>query len=199
LKATRWRRISASAAVISAVLLVATLTLPGVRTPQSAGETVPYTPGAVSRSYLIYGFGIPTVTNGSQVNVTLSGFRPYSLEYTLSPTNGILLLRAIAGPGIVGNSSVYSFTATAQGTYPLELQIIAYNGSGFTISYSGTWSPFDFLPVYASPAVFLIFASLAGTYYFGTRIPRQRNEEKVDAELEEEKKRTKNALSGPSP
>ena len=188
MKATQGRWISIAVAVMSTVLLVATFILPGIRLPEVAGQTVPYTSGPVP-SYQIYGYGIPTVSSGSSVNVTLSGFRPYSLEYTLSPTKGVLLLNAIAGPATVGNASTYSFTATAQATYPLELQIIAYNGSGFTITYGGTWSPFDFLPVYTSPAVFVIFASLAATYYFGTRIPRQRNEEKVEAELEEEKRR----------
>jgi hypothetical protein len=194
LKATQGRWISISVAVISTILLVATLTLPGVRTPQTAGQTIPSLPGAVPNPQ-IYGYGIPTVTSGSLVNVTLTGFVPYSLEYTLSPTKGDLLETAIA-VGSVGNSSTYSFTATAQGTYPLELFILDYNGSGFTISYSGTWSPFDFLPVYTSPAIFLIFASLAATYYFGTRIPRQRNEEKVEAELREERRRKERAPLG---
>jgi len=192
LKATQGRWISLLVAVVAAALLVATFTLPGVRLLESAGQTVPYAQGPVP-SYQIYGYGIPTVSNGSLVNVTLTGFRPYSLQYTLSPTRGNLMLNAIAGPGSVGNSTTYSFAATAHGTYPLELYIVAYNGSGFTIRYSGTWSPFDFLPVYTSPAVFLIFASLAGVYYFGTRIPRQRNEEKVEAELEEERRRKESA------
>ena len=179
---------------MSTILLVATLALPGVRTPQTAGQTIPASPGSVPNPQ-IYGYGIPTVSSGSVVIVTLSGFVPYSLQYTLSPTKGDLLETAIAAGG-VGNSSVYSFTATARGTSPLELFILDYNGSGFKISYSGTWSPFDFLPVYTSPAIFLILASLAATYYFGTRIPRQRNEEKVEAELEEEKKRKWDALAG---
>jgi hypothetical protein len=130
----------------------------------------------------LFGYGVPSVPQGSEFNVSLSGYYPRSLVYTLSPTVGNQVLTALA-LGRVGNQSSYSFGAAAQGTYSLELLIIAYNGTGFTISYSGVWSPFDPLKVYTAPSIFLIMAGLAATYYFGTRIPRQLREEEVEREL----------------
>ena len=182
MKPTQSRMVFAAIAVISSVLLASTLVLPNVREPEAAQQTVP--PWAIAgQNYDIFGYGIPTVSNGTFISVSLSGFEPQELEYVLSPTAGINVLQPLA-IGKVGDGPTLNFTAIAQGDYPLELTIIAYNGSGFKISYSGVWSPFDFLRVYSAPAVFLLLAGIAGTYYFGTRIPRQIAEEKVERELE---------------
>ena len=172
--------------VASAALLVLTLTLPTVKEPQLVSRQVPPTvnpPGG----YEIHGYGIPPVATASTINVTLSGFEPGHLQYSMAPTEGNLILTPIAF-GEAGDAPVFSFSAIAGGNYPLELTIIAYNGSGYSITYSGVWSPFDFLLVYTSPAVFLVASGLAATYYFGTRVPRQLNEEEVQAELERERR-----------
>lgn len=166
------------------VLLAATIVLPNVREPQTVRQTVPPWSNT-GQGYEIYGYGIPSVTPGTDIRVNLTGFEPYALEYVLAPTVGTEILQPIAF-GKVGGGPNYTFSGTAEGTYPLEMTINAYNGSGFTISYGGVWSPFDLLRVYFSPAVFLLTASLAATYYFGTRIPRQLAEEKVERELAEE-------------
>jgi hypothetical protein len=185
LKATLARKVSAMILVISVVLLVSTLALPDVKEPEAAQATVPPTPNPPG-GYEIYGYGIPPVENGTVISVSLSGFVPGMLQYTLSPTVGNLVLTAIAY-GQVGDGPTYNFSATAEGAYSLELMVVAYNGSGFSIRYMGVWSPFDFLLVYTSPAVFILLAGLAGTYYFGTRIPKQLAEEKVQRELDKEK------------
>ncbi|MDE1858792.1 MAG: hypothetical protein KGI26_06985 [Thaumarchaeota archaeon] len=185
MKATQARKASITLLVASALLLLLTLTLPQYKVPETATQVVPPTanpPGG----YMIYGYGIPPVVEGSTISVALSGFGPRLLEYSLAPTQGNLILNPIAF-GRVGDGPAENFSAIAGGNYALELSIIAYNGTGFTIAYHGIWSPYDFLVVYISPAVFLVAASLAGTYYFGTRIPRQRNEERVEAELREAK------------
>lgn len=146
-------------------------------------------------SYLIYGYRVPPVSSGSTFQMTITGYKPlnqsleYGLQFSLTPVIGEKTLPAILGPVSINNESAHSYTAEAQESYSLELEVIAYNGTGFTIAYNGTWSPFDFLPVYTAPAVFLILASLAAAYYFRTQIPKQRNEEEVEAELREERRK----------
>lgn len=169
--------------VLSVVVLGATLVLPEVKSPQTVHGTVPTWAATPQQSDQNHGYGIPPVVPGSSVNVTLSGFEPRQLEYSLSPTIGNTVLPAIA-LGKVGDGPTFSFEETVSQGYSLELTIISYNGSGFTISLSGVWSPYDLLRVYTAPAIFLLTASLLATYYFGTRIPRQLAEEKVEAELE---------------
>jgi hypothetical protein len=181
-----WRKLSVGLTAASALLLAATLVLPGVGEPQVVRQQIP--PWQVTEvTYQIHGYGIPTVTPGTVISVTLSGFQPGELEYVLSPVVGNNVLQPLAF-GKVGDGPDYNFTGTAQAAYSLEMTIIAYNGSGFNITFSGVWSPFDFLRVYTAPSVFLLTAGLAMTYYFGTRIPRQLAEEKVEAELEEVRK-----------
>ena len=187
MKATRWRRVSAFALLLSVAFLVATLLLPLLRLPETV-QTVEPSSSNSSQSYQVYGYGIPPVNQGTIINVTLSAYKPYTLEYSLSPTIGNKVLAAIS-LGKVGSSPATSFAATAAGTYSLELTVIAYNGSGFHILYTGVWSPFNDLGVYIAPAVFLVAASLAAFYYFGTRIGRQLNEEQVERELEEARRR----------
>jgi hypothetical protein len=177
-----WRRVSAASLVLSVVFLAATLGLPGVKLPQTVQQTVPATPPPAPE-YQIYGYGIPPVLLGSTINVTLSGFNPHGLEYSLAPTLGSVSITPLA-IGKVGSGPVYSFASTAEESYSLELQIIAFNGSGFSIRYGGVWSPYDVLQGYITPAIFLVIASAAATYYFNTRIPRQLIDEKVEAELE---------------
>ncbi len=181
MKATTWRGISRVALILSAALLVSTLLLPYVKLPETVQSTVP--PFSPPTGYQVSGFGIPPVVAGTQISVTISGYQARELQYTLSPVEGNRVLPPLAF-GQVGNGSDYSFSGTAADSYGLELTIIAYNGSGFTIRYSGTWSPFDPLGVYIAPAVFATAGSLAAFYYFGTRIGRQLAEEKVEEELE---------------
>ena len=174
-------------AVLSAVLLASTLVLPDVKGPQTVQQTVPPWDSS-SLNNQIFGYGIPPVVQGSVINVTLSGFEPRQINYALFPTVGDVYLQPLAADRVGGGPS-YSFAAIAQESYSLELMITAYNGSGYTIRYSGVWASFDFLLVYTTPAVFLFIASIAATYYFGTKIPRQLAEDRVHAELEEERKR----------
>lgn len=186
MRASTMRKLSAVFSVCTAILLVGTLVLPYVKSPQTVEHSAsPWTgpPG----SYQLYGYGIPPVDKGSSISVVISGYTPEELEYSLTPTMGNLLLPALASGG-AGNGSTLSLTVKAQDAYSLELMIIAYNGSGFRVSYSGVWSPFNDLPVYTSPAVFLLAASLVGVYYFGTLIPRQLAEEKVEEELKAARK-----------
>ena len=189
MKATQSRSVSAAVVVLSALLLAATLVLPNVRVPQTVQQSVP--PWSTSQQdYQIYGYGIPSVTSGTYISVTLTGFKPYSLQYVLAPTIGNRILQPLAF-GEVGSGPNFTFSGTAEGTYSLELTINAYSGSGFGIRYSGVWSPFDFLRVYFAPAVFLLAASLVATYYFGTRIPMQLAEEKVERELAGEARKSR--------
>ncbi len=182
MKATRWRRISRIAAVVSVLFLASTLLLPYVKVPETVQRSVPgFTPPT---GYQVYGFGIPPVAGGTEVDVTISGYKAFDLQYTLSPVEGNIMLPSLAF-GRVGNGSDYSFSATAADSYELELTIIAYNGSGFSVHYSGTWSPFDEFKFYVAPAVFLAAASLVAFYYFGTRVGAQLSEEKVERELEQ--------------
>lgn len=180
MKPTQARKASLVILVASVALLVATLTLPQIKTPQSSESVVPPIPGYTG--YQIYGYGIPPVSEGSQVTVRLSGYTPGDVYLSLSPTEGNSVLPALpCGRPVTAD---YSCSVVVGGAYSLELSIIAYNGTGYTVTYSGTWALFDFLGVYFAPAVFLIIASLISAYYFGTRIPRQLNEESVEAELE---------------
>ncbi len=191
MKPTSARKASLILLAFGVVLLAATLTLPNFRFPQSAEQVVSASPGA--SGYQIHGFGIPTVTPGTQFTVALSGFESGRLQYSLSPTVGNRVLPALSyGRPTTSN---YTFTVIAADAYSLELSIITYNGTGFTVRYSGVWSPFDFLAVYLAPAVFLIAASLVSFYYFGTRIPRQLNEEAVARELEESRRSTSQGAS----
>jgi len=185
LKATRGRLVSEVILVASVVLLVATLLLPTMKEPQMVRVEVP--PSTDLQGSRVFGYGIPTVDNGSVINATLSGYKPEDVEYYLSPTVGNTVLTALV-IGKVGSGPTSSFFVNAHGTYSLELTIIAYNGSGFALSYSATWSPYSTLNVYVTPGVFLVAASLASTYYYGTRIERQHNEERVQKELEESRK-----------
>ncbi len=165
--------------------MVATITLPQIRLPQSELHVVPAAPSA--SGYQIYGYGVPTVSDGSLFSVKLSGYTPGLLQYSLTSVAGNSVVAVLSsGRPSTSNSS---FTVVARGGYSLEFSVIAYNGTGYTLEYSGVWSPFDFLAVYFAPAVFLIIASLAAAYYFGTRIPRQLNEEAVEKELEERRHR----------
>ncbi len=182
MKATRWRRISSIAVVVSVAFLASTLLLPYAKVPEMVQQSVPaFSPPT---GYQVYGFGIPPVAGGTKVDVTISGYQPYDLQYTLSPTEGNKVLPPLAF-GRAGNGSDFSFSVTAADSYELELMIIAYNGTGFAVQYGGTWSPFDEFKFYVAPAVFLTAASLAAFYYFGTRISAQLSEEKVERELEQ--------------
>ncbi|MDE1853716.1 MAG: hypothetical protein KGI38_08220 [Thaumarchaeota archaeon] len=181
MKPSDWRKVSAASLALSVVFLAATIVLPGVKLPQTVQRTVPAIPTPAPQ-YQIYGYGIPPVLLGSTINVTLSGFAPKGLEYSLAPTLGSGSTTPLA-IGKVGSGQVYSFASIAEESYSLELQIIAYNGSGFSIRYSGVWSPYDVLQVYFIPAIFLVTASAAATYYFNTRVPQQLRDEKVEAEL----------------
>ena len=185
MRATTARKVSAVVAVLSVVLLGATLLLPGVKLPETERQIVPSWVVTPQQNYQIFGYGIPPVATGTSINVTFHGFQPAQLEYSLSPTNGNEVLTPLAF-GEVGGGPEYSFAVTAAQSYSLELTIIAHNGTGYSITIAGVWSPFDWLPVYLSPAVFLLAASLTATYYFGTRIPKQLAEEKVEAELKAE-------------
>lgn len=173
----------------SVVFLVATLLLPTIKEPQTVQAEV--APSSSVQGSRVFGYGIPTVENGSAINVTLSDFEPQDVEYYLTPTVGNNVLSALA-LGKVGDTPTSSFVVNAQGTYSLELTIIAYNGSGFALTYSASWSPYSILGVYITPGVFLVAASLASTYYYGTRIERQHNEEKVEKELEESRRAGEN-------
>ncbi len=181
MKATTWRKISRLALILSAALLISTLLLPYIKLPETLQRTVP--PFTPPTGYQVTGFGIPPVVAGTQVSVTISGYQAHDLQYTLSPVEGNRVLPPLAF-GEVGNGSDYTFSGTAADSYGLELMIIAYNGSGFSVRYSGTWSPFDPLTVYIAPAVFATAGSAVAFYYFGTRIGRQLAEEKVEEELE---------------
>ena len=168
-------------AVVAALFVASTLILPQVKLPQTAEDSVAPVPGATG--YQIHGYGIPPVQAGTGVTVGFSGYAPGGVVYSLTPTLGSRSITPLAfGRLLVSN---YSFTVTAQDSYPLELAITAYNGSGYTVRYSGVWSPFDFVSVYFIPALFLFVASVAWAYYSGTRIARQLNEEAVERELGE--------------
>jgi hypothetical protein len=182
MKPTGQRKVSVALTVIAVGLIVATIFLPDVKVPQEVDRAVAAAPGASGSE--IYGFGVPAVKGGTVFNVTLSGFAPRSLEYSLSQIQGDRVLPPLAF-GKVGNGPSYSFQTLVNGSDTLELYLIAYNGTAFEVKYNGVWSPFDFLLVYFAPAVFLLMVGLAGVYYFGTRIPKQRNEEAVERELEE--------------
>ena len=183
MKATRMRRASALASLASVVFLFATIALPYVKLPESAEQTVAQVT-VDPPAYQVFGYGIPPVSAGSHVTVTLTGYTPFKVQYSLSPTAGNILLPALAS-GRAGNGSAVTFIVSAANDYALELTLIAYNGSGFTVRYSGVWSPFNDFNVYTAPAFFLLTASLAATYYFGTRIGKQLNEEQVERELRE--------------
>ena len=181
MKPTRARKVSVTILALSLVLLAVTLVFPHIKTPQSFSQTVPQSQGFIG--YQLHGYGVPAVSAGSTFTVALTGFVPGHLEYSLSPTAGNTVLAALSyGKPYTSN---YSFEAVVPGGNSLELSIIAYNGTGYALTYSGVWSPFDFLATYTFPAVFLVMASFVAAYYFGTRIPRQLNEEAVVRELEE--------------
>ena len=180
MKPTGERKVSMAVSVMAVALIVSTVFLPDLKVPQTVDRTIAVAPGGSGSE--IYGFGVPPVSPGTVFNVTLTGFAPASVEYSLSPLQGNRVLPPLAF-GKVGNQARDSFQVVVNGSDPLELYLIAYNGTGFEVRYNGVWSPFDFVAVYFAPAVFLLMVGVAAAYYFGTRIPKQRSEEAVEREL----------------
>jgi hypothetical protein len=184
MKATQWREIFDIVLVASLVLLALTLVLPSVKFPESENYVIPGLQ-VPSRSSQVEFYDIPPVDAGAEVNVVFTGFQPACVQFALSPVVGDQELKALAY-GTVGSGKSYSFSVVTNMTSELRLLALSFNGSGYTLQISSVWSPFYPIRVYTAPAVFLIIASGLGAYYYRQQVPRQRAEEKVEAELRAE-------------
>jgi hypothetical protein len=182
LRATRGRELSDVIFVASLVFLALTLVLPTVKLPESENYLVSGS-HVNGTTYQIEFYDVPPVDAGTQVNVAFSGFAPQSVQFALSPLQGDTLLRALAY-GTVGAGENYSFSVVPNITASLRLLAVSFNGTGYNVQISSIWSPFYDLRVYTAPAVFLILASGLAAYYFRQRVPRQKEEERVMAELQ---------------
>jgi hypothetical protein len=194
MKATGWGLVSKVLLAASVVFLILAFVLPAVKLPEV--QTYVHQPNPQSTGSDIEGVGIPTVNSGTKVTVSFTGFKPGSLEVDLLPVVGNQFLAALFA-GRAGNGSVYGFTVTANGTYSLELLVIAFNGTGYSMQYGATWSPFDPMRVYIAPTVFVIAMSAAGVYYFRIAAQRQSEEERVVKEVEERKRTPSRPASSP--
>lgn len=182
MKATQWRVVSNIVLIASLVFLASTLILPYVKFPESVNYSVAasHPAGETPRFY-----DVPPVDSGTPVYVTFTGFQPEGLQFALSPVQGNTLLRSLA-LGTVGGGNNYNFSVVPRVTAELRLLVISFNGSGYTVQISSSWSPYYDLRVYTSPAVFLVVASGLASYYYRQMIPKQRAEEKVEEELRAE-------------
>lgn len=197
MRARNARKVSGAIFGVAVALLFATLVLPTLKYPETASGSLPAVPGKTP-SYQLVWYNIPPVQPGTLVNVTLSGFNPGSLEVSLSPLVGDSILPALYYV-TVGNQSTYSFSTLVTHSYSLQIIVVSYNGTGYTVRYSGVWSPFSDLGVYTAPAVFVIIASGLAAYYYGTRIKREEAEEAVNRELRDEARQRGEARDLSSP
>jgi hypothetical protein len=194
MKATRWGLVSKLLLAAGCVFLFLTLVLPLVKLPEV--QTYSHPPNTKSNGPDIEGVGIPTVNGGTKVTVSVSGFKPGSLEIDLIPVVGSQFLAALFA-GNAGSGPVFGFTVTANGTYSLELLVIAFNGTGYTMQYGATWSPFDPLRVYTAPVVLLIAFSAAGVYYFRIAAKREFEEDRVMREVRDREKAVRSSVASP--
>jgi len=160
--------------------------LPFVGLPQKvtySGPEVPYD----SVNYTINGYYIPTVAQGTPINITLCCYQPHDIFLSLFPSRESEI--APTAPSILTMNPVVNGSSSgsvlAPATQPYGIFIIAYNQTAYKLTLSSAWSPFYIVRDYTE--WLLLFALASGTlaYYYWQTAERRRNERKVWAELAE--------------
>jgi len=161
--------------------------LPFVSLPQKVtypGPEVPYD----GVNYTINGYYIPTVAQGTPINLTLCCYQPHDVFLSLFPSRESEI--APTAPSIltmnpVTNDST-SGSVLAPGTQPYGIFIIAYNHTAYKLTLSSVWSPFYVVRDYTEWLLLFALASGVLAYYYWETAERRRNERKVWAELAEQ-------------
>ena len=165
---TRLRsRISLAVATIGIGFTLATLTLPLVRTHQTVAYPGPTSPYGNSDTTLS-GYLIPSVAQGTAINILITGYTQNSLSFSmfatdegaLSPSGALVPLPLdFSQPQV--SASFVSPATQAYGIY-----IASKNHTQFVIALDGYWSSFTFLKGYSSEGLFVTLVGIFGYFYF---------------------------------
>ena len=163
----RWKYTSLTFLVISVVFLGGTLVLPSVRSPQQAtynGPAVPY----YNASYTISGYYIPSVSKGTEVNISFTNFIPRDLQISVFPTRPGDISPVPGNIPIFDKTLVTNFTLTfnAQETQPYGVYVISYDNTTFVMRVSAVYSPYDWMSSYSVAGVLATFATSILFYYY---------------------------------
>ena len=171
---------SLAALLASALVLVVTLVLPLLSSPQVErveGPLVPYG----NSTYSISGYYIPTVASGVYVRVDLSGYKPGSVALSLFPTAENSLspsgspLVSIQRPTEQNVSEAFVSPATQ----PYGIYVVSYDKTPYLLQISSSWSSYYVLRLYTYPAVFAVIVCALVAYYFRETAARRRSEREV--------------------
>ena len=168
-------KVSLVALGVSLLVVSVTIVLPLITLPQTErleGPEMPYG----NSTYAISAYYIPTVPQGSDVRVELSGYAPGSAILTLFPTtqNDV----APAGSPIVRFESPaaknVSDSFVSPASQPYGIYVVSYNGTGYQLVISSDWSPYYVVRIYVYPAAFVLIACAILAFYFRQTAPRRR-------------------------
>lgn len=180
------QKVSLAIFVAAVCLMGISLALPFVRLPQRVtylGPEVPYD----DVNYTINGYYIPTVSQGTPINITICCYQPRDVFLSLFPSQESEI--APSGPSILtmnptSNGSL-SGSVYAPATQPYGIFIVAYNHTAYTLTLSSAWSPFYVVRDYTEWLILFALASGVLAYYYWQTADRRRNERRVWAELAE--------------
>jgi len=180
------QRASLALFVVAVCSVGLSVLLPFVSLPQRVtylGPEVPYD----SVNYTINGYYIPTVAQGTSINITLCCYQPHDVFLSLFPSRESEI--APTAPSILTmnptSNGSSSGSVAAPATQPYGIFIIAYNHTAYTLTLSSAWSPFYVVRDYTEWLLLFALASGVLAYYYWQTADRRRNERAVWAELAE--------------